>query len=273
MMKILAVIVSLTLLYATLAQIPIPNRYDGFSQGDPSSPILFEAFFDLLCPDCAAAWPNIKQVLSYYNPQNSESNLRFYLHTFPLPYHHNAYLAAQGLHVIGDQQPSSTWDYVDLMFDNQGEYWNGPTADDTTNQVISDMGSLVSKGINFPLNNWIAGLNNDSYDGLTRISWKYGCSRGVSGTPFFFVNGILVQADPTWTLSDWRSIIDPLLSSERKERLISLCHSTRRHMGPVLKHSDKGSCPSGTFECDYLPGKFQCCTPGENCIPNVGCRC
>jgi len=268
---ILSIIVALTLLNATLAQIPIPNRYDGFSQGDPSSPILFEAFFDLLCPDCAAAWPNIKQVLSYYNQPNTASNLRFYLHTFPLPYHRNAYLAAQGLHVIGDEASASTWEYVDLMFDNQAQFWNDATAEDTTNQVIGDMGTLVQKGINFPINAWTAGLNNDSYDGLTRISWKYGCSRGVSGTPFFFVNGILVQADPTWTLSDWRSIIDPLLSSEV---LHSLCKSHGHSTRSSNKFLEvKGSCPSGTFECDYLPGKFQCCTPGENCVPNVGCRC
>jgi len=271
-MKILfSIVVALALLHASLAQIPIPNRYDGFTQGDADSPILFEAFFDLLCPDCAAAWPNVKQVLAYYNQPGSPSNLRFYLHTFPLPYHRNAYLAAQVLHVIGDQASGSTWPYVDLMFDNQGQFWNPPTADDTTNQVINDMSALVAKGINFPQNAFISGLNNDSYDGLTRISWKYGCSRGVSGTPFFFVNGILVQADPTWTLADWRSIIDPLLPSHSR---LSLCQSTRRSFSHLLSTvSGKGSCPSGTIECDYLPGKFQCCTPGENCVPNVGCRC
>jgi len=232
-------------------------------------PYFLKCFFDLLCPDCAAAWPNMKQVLSYYNQPNQASNLRFYLHTFPLPYHRNAYLAAQGLHVIGDEASASTWPYVDLMFDNQGQFYNGPTADDTTNQVISDMGALVSKGINFPINSWIAGLNNDSYDAVTRISWKYGCSRGVSGTPFFYVNGINVQADPTWTLADWRFVLDPLLPSKTRN---SLCHSNRRSMGKLLSDV-KGTCPSGTFECDYLPGKFQCCTPGENCVPNVGCRC
>jgi len=266
---ILSLFVALTILHASLAQIPIPNRYDGFSQGDPSSPILFEAFFDLLCPDCAAAWPNIKQVLAYYNQPNTPSNLRFYLHTFPLPYHRNAYFAAQGLHVIGDQASSSIWPYVDLMFTNQAQFWNPPTADETADEVISDMASLVQKGINFPQNAFISGLNNDSYDGSTRISWKYGCSRGVSGTPFFFLNGILIQADPTWSLADWRSVIDPLLSADVRR---SLCVSTRKTFYSQMKMT-AGSCPSGTFECDYLPGKFQCCTPGEACVPNVGCRC
>ena len=34
-----------------------------------------------------------------------------------------------------------------------------------------------------------------------------------------------------------------------------------------------GSCPAHTVTCAYLPGKMECCTNGEGCIPNVGCRC
>jgi len=264
-MKIIISLLVILAISQALAQIPIPNRYDGFAQGDPDSPILLEAFFDLLCPDSSAAWPNIKQVLNYYNPPGSATNMRFYLHTFPLPYHHNAFYAAQGLHIIGDQAPSSLWSYVDLLFTDQAQFYNSATSGDTADQVVINMATLVQKGINFPANSFILGMQNVSYDEAARVSWKYGCSRGVSGTPFFYVNGILVQADPEWTLADWRSVIDPLLPPGIRH---SLCTS-KRH--PVFTVG--GSCPSGTFECDYLPGKFQCCTPGEACVPNVGCRC
>jgi hypothetical protein len=33
------------------------------------------------------------------------------------------------------------------------------------------------------------------------------------------------------------------------------------------------SCPDGQFLCKYLPGKSQCCTKGESCVVNAGCRC
>ena len=33
------------------------------------------------------------------------------------------------------------------------------------------------------------------------------------------------------------------------------------------------TCPDGQFLCKYLPGKSQCCTKGESCVTNVGCRC
>jgi len=33
------------------------------------------------------------------------------------------------------------------------------------------------------------------------------------------------------------------------------------------------TCDAPAVSCEYLPGTFQCCPPGENCIKNVGCRC
>lgn len=48
-------------------------------------------FLDLLCPDCAAAWPNIKQVTDYY-----AENITTTIHTFPLPYHNNGQHSARG---------------------------------------------------------------------------------------------------------------------------------------------------------------------------------
>ena len=49
-------------------------------------------------------------------------------------------------------------------------------------------------------------------DQATRASWKYGASRGVTGTPTFLLNGVTVaDATPSWTLDDWTKVIDPLL--------------------------------------------------------------
>jgi len=251
----------------TTAQLPIPNRYDGFSQGSPSSPILFEAFFDLLCPDCAAAWPNIQSVLAYYNPSGHPSALRFYLHVFPLPYHTWAYSASQGAQAIWSNAPQLIFKYVDTMFAAQSSFWNGATATMSARQVQSLMATVVQQGTGFPSSSFLSGLNNSTYDWNGRISWKYGCSRGVAGTPTFFVNGIPVQADPSWTLADWRQVLDPLLPSPFT-RIAADGQSLRDDFDDKLQ-----ACPPGQKTCNYLPGKFQCCPPGENCIPNVGCRC
>jgi len=260
-------LLAITCIVLVAAQIPIPNRYDGFTQGTADSPVLFEAFVDLLCPDCAAAWPTIKQVLAHYNVPGQASNLRFVLHTFPLPFHHNAYFAAQGLHVIAMEDMSATWPYVDMMFTYQQNFWNPETADTTPNEVISAMASLTEKAVGFSSQSFIAGLNNDSYDGATRISWKYGCSRTVSGTPTFILNGIILYyATPEWTLSDWMQVIDPLLPNANVQKLG--CAQVHHE---VFVNPPK--CTGNQTLCNFSPGKYQCCLPGENCFPNVGCRC
>jgi len=264
------------------AQIPIPNRYDGFGQGDIKAPIFFEAFFDLLCPDCAGAWPNIKDVINFYNPSDKPSQLRFILHTFPLPYHHNAFYAGQGAHVVNAGAPLLLWQYVDSMFANQATFWDDATSSITPDDLKVSMATLVASQIGFNRGQFLNGLSNDTLNMDTRISWKYGCSRGVAWTPAFFVNGISVVADPSWTLSDWRMILDPLLSGDRSSFVhpqhpklgkcpLSVVNHRARH--PVQDSVGLEACPPGQFNCTYKPGKTQCCLNGEHCVPNVGCRC
>lgn len=43
-----------------------------------------------------------------------------------------------------------------------------------------------------------------------------------------------------------------------------------------IRHEDLGAgevCPSDRASCEYMPGRTECCTSGESCIPKVGCRC
>ena len=77
----------------------------------------------------------------------------------------------------------------------------------------------------------------------------------MAGTPTFLINGVMINADPSWTLKDWKSIIDPILASN------------------VESTSTNRDCPTGEELCTYASRKTECCLAGERCIPNVGCRC
>ena len=77
----------------------------------------------------------------------------------------------------------------------------------------------------------------------------------MAGTPTFLINGVSISASPTWSLADWKSVIDPILASNEN-------HSSQIR-----------DCPPGQKQCNYAPHKTECCLAGENCIPNVGCRC
>uniref|UniRef100_K1PH68 Uncharacterized protein n=1 Tax=Magallana gigas TaxID=29159 RepID=K1PH68_MAGGI len=44
-----------------------------------------------------------------------------------------------------------------------------------------------------------------------RMGWKYGCTRGVSGTPLYAINGVVKVIDKAWSLTDWIGVLDPLV--------------------------------------------------------------
>jgi protein-disulfide isomerase len=76
--------------------VPLPNTMDGFVSGQLTAQVTLDTFIDLLCPDCAADYPTIKQVAAHYGP----AKLQWRMHFFPLPYHTWAFMAAQTAHTI-----------------------------------------------------------------------------------------------------------------------------------------------------------------------------
>jgi predicted DsbA family dithiol-disulfide isomerase len=161
--------------------VPLPNTYDGFKLGSPSAPVLLEAFLDLLCPDCAAAFPTLQQVAAAYGP----SRLQFILHVFPLPYHTYAFLGAQGAQVIKSVNgtDAAVFDFAAAMFNGaQQSFWNDATANMTSGQVATAYGALVA-GLDVGVSAaaFAAGMADDDLNEDARISWKYACSRYTTG--------------------------------------------------------------------------------------------
>jgi len=244
--------VMIVVLLANLAstQVPIPSRPDGYGVGGPADAhVVVEMFADLLCPDCQAAWPTVLQLAAYYG-----TRIHFRLHTFPLPYHTNAFVAAQGLHVVANvtmRNIDAIYKYATEMFKHQAEWYNSATAKMTIPQVVDSIASFVDTLSIVTKEKFLAGMMDDDINDETRISWKYACSRGVVATPTFLINGVITSADASWSLKDWQSVIDPILATVESVK----------------------TCPAGQAECDYAPHKSQCCLAGERCIKNVGCRC
>eukprot|EP01018_Ginkgo_biloba_P013452 Gb_11829 [translate_table: standard] len=193
------------------SQLPIPPRYDGFIYKNRISlnSILVEAFFDPLCPDSRDSWQPLKEVLHYY-----KHKVTLIVHPFALPYHYNAFLASRSLHIVNRINTSSTYPLLDLFFKHQEKFYNKATLHSTPASVIKKIVHLVSTKLgNSSLNALELGFQDPSTDMATRISFKYGCSRAVTGTPYFFVNGIpLLNDDETLDYNAWQKIINPLLS-------------------------------------------------------------
>ncbi|CAH3155625.1 unnamed protein product [Pocillopora meandrina] len=197
------------LISAGNSQIPLPKRPLGFvyKGGEPTAPIHLEAFVDLTCPDCQQAWPTLKKVADMYGPET----VQFTLQLFPLPYHTNAFLAAQSVYAVEAYNTSLVISWMDVIFENQNQLYDFQTMDKNRYDVINIIADLGSK-IDIDKTVIKDGLTNTEYNEHTKISWKYGCSRTVSGTPFFFLNGVFVsQASAAWTVEEWKQLIDPLL--------------------------------------------------------------
>ena len=47
----------------------------------------------------------------------------------------------------------------------------------------------------------------------SRYAWKYGCSRGISGTPMFLVNGVFMADGPDYSVHQWENFIESLINS------------------------------------------------------------
>lgn len=197
-----------------------PAKFDGFVYGNakkfnPES-ILIEAFFDPVCPDSRDAWPPLKELLHLYGPK-----LSLIVHPFPLPYHDNAYASSRALHIVNELNSSATYPLWESFFKDQERFYNQETRGMTRNEVVDHISDFVSKSVGEAYSAVKSGFNDRQTDLKTRVSFKYGCSRGVIGTPAFFVNGFaLPDVGSAIDYNGWRAIIDPLISSNRENEFM-----------------------------------------------------
>jgi hypothetical protein len=195
-----------------------------------------------MCPASASAFPGLKKLAKKYEPD--DFRLKFVL--FPLPYHQYAFTAAEATFTITAALGEDTFpEWLEVMYDKQEQYvrvpcmnglplwsswrryccgirfWNKPTQDLSTVEVTEKFYELAKA--TFPKltrEQWekgMTGYGGTDADSRSRESWKYTCSRSVSGTPMYTLNGVPFDAaDSEWTADDWQKIIDPMVEANRK---------------------------------------------------------
>jgi len=101
----------------------------------------------------------------------------------------------------------------------QNNFWNDVVANLSSTQVLQQLAQLANQATGVSIAGFLTGMQDPNINMNTRISWKYGCSRSVTGTPSFFVNQLPVEADATWTLAQWAQLLDPLLNNTASVKL------------------------------------------------------
>ncbi|KAF4044185.1 Thioredoxin [Phytophthora infestans] len=287
-------VVSLALCVVAYTQ-RIPRRPPGFTMGGGSADagVQLESYIDLLCPDSKSAYPGLKNLAEHY--EADELRVRFVL--FPLPYHQHAFATAEAAFTVttalGDKS-FTTW--LETIYANQDIFWNKATKDLSPIQVVEKLKKLAQK--TFPSltdKQWdeqMTGYGGTDVDDHTRESWKYTCSRGMSGTPMYTLNGVPFAADADWTFEQWYKVIDPLVKANKPAHGLQTASQAWKdvHLSGVPRtQPDRDvmqfvragewatttqACEGiagGTRACEFAPGRAMCCQADEACILREGC--
>jgi len=144
----------------------------GPSMGPADATVTIIEFSDFQCPYCSQAVITMKQVVERYPTQ-----VRYVYRHMPLDFHAQAKSAAVAS-ICADEQ-SQFWEYHDLLFQNQSDL------------SPANLGKLAES----------LGLDREAFDRCfadpttaAQVERDIGEARqaGITGTPAFFVNGVLV---------------------------------------------------------------------------------
>jgi predicted DsbA family dithiol-disulfide isomerase len=155
-------------------RVDLPDA-EGPAMGPEGAPVTIVEFSDFECPFCASAAALLRQIHDVFG-----SKVRIVFRDYPLEAHKNASKAAEAGACAGDQ--GRFWAMHDALF---------------SDQVHLGVPDLKSKAK-------ALGLDPQAFEqcldsGRRADSWKAGVEAGdrygVSGTPFFFVNGRAISGD------------------------------------------------------------------------------
>ncbi len=165
---------------------------DGPARGPAKAPVTIVEFSDYECPFCGRAEAVVSQVLANYGDK-----VRLVYRDYPLPMHPDAPKAAEAAHCAGDQ--GKYWEMHGKLFANQRDL-----------SVASMKG--YAKDLGLDAGKFAACLDSGEKAKTVEGHRKAGDEAGVSGTPAFFVNGILISGAQPY--ESFKQVIDAELAKK-----------------------------------------------------------
>ena len=150
----------------------VPPVHEGDHMvGHAPAPVTLVEYGDYECPFCAAAQPNVREVL-----RSGGDSICFAFRHFPLSeVHPRARLAAEAAEAAAAQ--GRFWQMHELLFANQ--------------QALMPADLLTyAAAIRLDIDRFAADLEGHRYAPAVREHFLSGLRSGVNGTPTFFVNGL-----------------------------------------------------------------------------------
>ncbi len=146
---------------------------DDASRGPQDAPVTIVEFSDFQCPYCARGENSITQVLEKYGDK-----VRVVYRDYPLSFHKNAEISAMASECAEEQ--GKFWEMHGAMFANQQKL------------AAPDLIETAA-GIGLNREEFKACLESGKYRAEVQKDFQEGASYGVTGTPAFFINGVMLS--------------------------------------------------------------------------------
>lgn len=206
--------------------VPIPGRRPTFTQGTAVKGIDLEIIYDLVCSDSAALHPEFQKFLDMtWNVTNTKVSdaLQVTYSFLPLPYHHEVWIPhllvpffVDACQFPSPQHPKCQFiDYMTYCFANQDAILGAK--DTSMNGIILSWTNQVAEALGLTQAELLTVYNSayDTHDSewRTRLMYKWNSHHHVSGTPFGFVNGVLLENFPE-TADEWMQVLFSVYNSQ-----------------------------------------------------------
>ena len=142
--------------------------------GSNKAPVTIVEFSDFQCPFCARAVPTLERIKQEYGPEK----VRIVFHHLPLPNHPRALPASLASSCANDQ--GKFWEMHNMLFENQAKLEDADLKE-------------YAKKLQLDAAKFAECYDKKAHMEKIETSRKEGEKVGISATPSFVVNGVLIQ--------------------------------------------------------------------------------
>ncbi len=165
----------------------------GPARGPEDAKVTIVEFSDFQCPFCSRAHDTVEQVMQSY-----PGKVRLVFRQFPLDFHKQAPKAAEAALCANEQ--GKFWEYHDILFKNQEKLEPAEL-------------KLHATATGLDPAKFASCLDGSKFAGAVKSDTEAGKKAGVSGTPAFFINGVMLSgAQP---LEEFKRVIDQELGASK----------------------------------------------------------
>jgi protein-disulfide isomerase len=156
--------------------LPLPRADVGYNsarvRGNANAPVTIVEFSDFRCPFCLRAYVTVKNLLEKY-----DGKVKLAYRDLPLLEMDSALPGSAEAARCAEEQ-GKFWEYHDLLFENQ-------TSGETAYRKYAEIVGLDNERFN-------ACMKSGKFKGPIQEDFAAGIGLGITGTPSFFINGIMI---------------------------------------------------------------------------------